>query len=90
MHYQSSPEHDLELAHVSSQALSYLQGYFMTRQKGYYTTAQKLDYDRYLQYKSILKNWCESGDRAACDLLLKIQDVESAMVVASQITDLIG
>jgi hypothetical protein len=90
MHSQSSPEHDLELANVGSQAMQYLHGYSTTRQTGYYTTAQKLDYDRYVQNKSILKNWCESGDRAACELLVEIQKLESTIVVVDPMQGLIG
>jgi hypothetical protein len=42
------------------------------------------------QPKSTIKDRCESRDRAACELLVEIQNLESVIVMTSQMYDLIG
>jgi hypothetical protein len=80
---RTGTKHDRELVNANAQALSYLQGDFATRpgRKGYYTTQQKLDRDQYLQNKSMLENWCKTGDRDACTLSLQIQYLEGPIMI---------
>jgi cob(I)alamin adenosyltransferase len=92
---RANAEQDLELDQVGAQALHYIGGYFATgkeiKQRGYYTTTEKLDRDRYVQNKLILKNGCVSkNNQAACSILSSLQEAEAQIEIIFQMDDLIG
>jgi chromosomal replication initiation ATPase DnaA len=92
---RAGTESDLELVAASTQAQSYLQGLLATgqkiKQRGYYTTTEKLDNDQYLQDKLIIKNWCVSkNNRDACSILKSLRESEGTIENLLQMHDLIG
>jgi hypothetical protein len=92
---RAGTESDLELVAANARAMSYLQGLLATgqkiKQRGYYTTTEKLDNDRYLQDKLIIKNWCVSkNNRDACSILKSLRESEGTIENLLQMHDLIG
>lgn len=77
---------NLELDHAGAQALYYL--------NAYHNTKYKPDRDKYrdqaLPHISRIKKWCESNDRSACNLLLRLQQLDGNMDLKDQMDDLIG
>jgi hypothetical protein len=79
---RAGTNHDLQREYASAQTLSYVQGCYMTNQKP--------SCDRYKKYKSILTNWCQSNDEAACKFLLQLQKIEGSLKIKDDLSDLIG
>jgi hypothetical protein len=55
--------------YVAAQAINYLNWCFNERRK----LGQKPGCVKYVQYRSTLENWCKSGDRDVCNVLLNLK-----------------